>query len=75
MAQISKSVITSTIIWFGDLQKYRFPIVEVKKAIKAPSLRHGFHGMALCLHGTEDLRFEFWSKSSRNDVSEISAGF
>lgn len=51
----------------GDI-KYRFPSVDIKGAHVCPSLRTGFHGLALEVHGAEDVRFEFWSKNSRKDI-------
>nr|XP_019044752.1 hypothetical protein I302_06665 [Kwoniella bestiolae CBS 10118]OCF23682.1 hypothetical protein I302_06665 [Kwoniella bestiolae CBS 10118] len=53
----------------GSDLKYRFRIEDVKGATAAPSIRVGFVGMALHIHGHRDLRFEFWSKESRDDVT------
>ncbi|KAK6910724.1 hypothetical protein I203_104756 [Kwoniella mangroviensis CBS 8507] len=41
---------------------------DIKGATPAPSLRVGFVGMALHIHGHRDLRFEFWNKDSRDEV-------
>jgi hypothetical protein len=57
----------------GDSQKYRFSSADVKGCHETPSIRAGFHGMALSLHGRHDVKFEFWSKSSRDDVSHSSS--
>ncbi|OCF57503.1 hypothetical protein L486_04961 [Kwoniella mangroviensis CBS 10435] len=52
----------------GSDLKYRFRIADIKGATPAPSLRVGFVGMALHIHGHRDLRFEFWNKDSRDEV-------
>ncbi|WVQ68322.1 uncharacterized protein L199_006529 [Kwoniella botswanensis] len=43
-------------------------VTDIKGATPAPSLRVGFVGMALHIHGHRDLRFEFWNKDSRDEV-------
>ncbi|ODN87445.1 hypothetical protein L198_07072 [Cryptococcus wingfieldii CBS 7118] len=53
----------------GSDIKYRFPIEDVKGAATAPSLRTRFHGLALQVHGYKDVRFEFWNKEARDEVS------
>ncbi|WWC90647.1 uncharacterized protein L201_005583 [Kwoniella dendrophila CBS 6074] len=53
--------------------RYRFRVEDVKGATAAPSIKVGFVGMALHIHGHRDLRFEFWNKDSRDDM--FSPGF
>ncbi|WVO14361.1 hypothetical protein L204_101994 [Cryptococcus depauperatus] len=48
--------------------KYRFSAEDVKGAVVMPSIRAGFHGMALQLRGHGNLRFEFWNKDARDEV-------
>nr|ODN91658.1 hypothetical protein L204_05646 [Cryptococcus depauperatus CBS 7855] len=52
----------------GTDLKYRFSAEDVKGAVVMPSIRAGFHGMALQLRGHGNLRFEFWNKDARDEV-------
>ncbi|WWC63363.1 uncharacterized protein I303_105963 [Kwoniella dejecticola CBS 10117] len=52
----------------GSDIKYRFRVEDLKGATSAPSIKVGFVGMALHIHGHRDLRFEFWNKDSRDQV-------
>lgn len=52
--------------------KYRFLLGEVKGAVKAPTLHLSTKGLGLQVMGHADTTFEFWSKSSRNEVRPVS---
>lgn len=48
--------------------RYRFPVEDVENVFIVPGIRVRFHGLALQIKGHEDLRFEFWKHSSRDEV-------
>ncbi|RXK41091.1 hypothetical protein M231_01494 [Tremella mesenterica] len=52
----------------GSDVKYRFRCKDVKGAVAVPSTRAAFHGMALQIHSHHDLKFEFWSQATRDQV-------
>ncbi len=48
--------------------KYRFKAKDIKGAVPCPGMRARFHGMALQIHGSHDLKFDFWQQASRDEV-------
>ena len=73
-AAVGGDIKVTRLVFLADPQ-YRFSCADVKGAVKAQSPRKGFHGMALQIHGQHDVKFEFWLKASRKDVSRARPDF
>lgn len=50
--------------------KYRYAVRDIKGAENVSANRIRMHGLNVKIHGQADLHFEFWKKSSRNEVKE-----